>query len=187
MFYLLFTFGLSLMVATANVFFRDIAHIIDIFLQLWFFSVPVIYPIEFLARVAGAKWITLYYFNPMVPFIEMLATMSMGRGANNIYPFRVGEVVRWALFNRYNQVSGPLALASLLIERVFDGLTMLSFLVVVVFAGGIPADLQDLAWGALALFGVALGGIYALVLWPAQFQALSEWVIARLIPLRFRS
>jgi len=30
-----------------------------------------------------------------IPFGEMLATMAMGRGANNIYPFRVGEVVRW--------------------------------------------------------------------------------------------
>jgi len=121
-----------------------------------------------------------------IPFNELLATMSMGRGANNIYPFRAGEVVRWALFNRLNQVPGPLALASILIERVFDGLTMLLFLVVVIFTGGIPAEWRELARGALALFGVALGGIYALVLWPRQVQALVAWFIVRLVPARFR-
>ncbi len=121
-----------------------------------------------------------------IRFNEMLATMSMGRGANNIYPFRVGEIVRWALFNRLNGISGSLALASILIERVFDGLTMLLFLVVVSLTGGIPAEWHQAAWGALALFGVALAGIYALVLWPRQIQALVDWLVERLVPARFQ-
>lgn len=121
-----------------------------------------------------------------IPFNELLATMSMGRGANNIYPFRVGEIVRWALFNRLNTISGSLALASILVERVFDGLTMLLFLVVVIFTGGIPAEWQSVAWGALALFGIALGGIYALVLWPRPVQALIDWLIEHLVPAPFQ-
>lgn len=121
-----------------------------------------------------------------VPFSEMLASMSMGRGANNIYPFRVGEIVRWALFNRLNQVPGPLALASILIERVFDGLTMLLFLVVVILTGGIPSEFRQYAYGGLYLFGLALVGVYALVLWPRQFQTMSAWLVGRLVPERFR-
>jgi uncharacterized membrane protein YbhN (UPF0104 family) len=31
-----------------------------------------------------------------------------------------------------------------------------------------------------------LGGVYALVLWPRQFQALADWLIERLIPAPFR-
>ncbi len=121
-----------------------------------------------------------------VPFKEMLATMSMGRGANNIYPFRVGEIVRWALFGRLNGISGSLALASILIERVFDGLTMLLFLVVVSLTGGIPSEWQQAAWGALALFGVALAGVYALVLWPKTIRALVDQLTGRLVPARFQ-
>jgi uncharacterized protein (TIRG00374 family) len=121
-----------------------------------------------------------------IPFSEMLATMSMGRGANNIYPFRVGEIVRWALFNRLNGISGSLALASILIERVFDGLTMLLFLAVVSLTGGIPAEWRQAAWGALALFGMALAGIYALVLWPRQIQALVDRLVEHLVPARFQ-
>jgi len=142
----------------------------------------------YLAALACRTWRMKVLFRPEqnIAFPDMLSTMSMGRGANNIYPFRVGEVVRWALFNRLNQVSGPLALASILIERVFDGVTMLLFLVVVMFAGGIPAEWQDTAWAALALFGVALAGIYALVLWPRQLQKLADWFIHRFVPAAFR-
>jgi hypothetical protein len=121
-----------------------------------------------------------------IAFKDLLPTMAMGRGANNIYPFRVGEIVRWALFHRINGVSGPLALASILIERVFDGLTMLLFLVVVTLVGGLPAEWRELAYGALALFGAALGTIYALVLWPSQFQRWAAWLIGHLVPAGFR-
>ena len=143
----------------------------------------------YLGALASRTWRMMVLFRPerRIPFSQLLPAMSMGRGANNIYPFRVGEIIRWALFNRLNRISGPLSLASILIERVFDGLTMLLFLVVVVFAGGIPNEWRDLAWGALALFGVALAGIYALVLWPRQFQSLTAWLIAHLIPSRFRT
>lgn len=121
-----------------------------------------------------------------ITFKHLLPTMAMGRGANNIYPFRVGEIVRWALFHRVNGISGPLALASILIERVFDGLTMLLFLVIVTLVGGLPAEWRELAYGALALFGLALGSIYAFVIWPRQIQQAAAWVIQRLVPPQFR-
>ena len=150
----------------------------------WIIPAVLLYLGALAARTMRMK--VLFRPERIIPFNELLATMSMGRGANNIYPLRVGEIVRWALFNRLNTISGSLALASILIERVFDGLTMLLFLVVVIFTGGIPAQWQNVAWGALALFGIALGGIYALVLWPRQVQALTDWLIEHLVPAPFR-
>jgi len=150
----------------------------------WIVPAVLLYLGALAARTMRMK--VLFRPERIIPFNELLATMSMGRGANNIYPFRVGEIVRWALFNRLNTISGSLALASILIERVFDGLTMLLLLVIVIFTGGIPAQWQNVAWGALALFGVALGGIYALVLWPRQVQALTDWLIEHLAPAPFR-
>lgn len=150
----------------------------------WVIPAVLLYLGALVARTL--RMTVLFRSERAVPFCELFATMSMGRGANNIYPLRVGEIVRWALFNRLNAVSGTLALASILIERVFDGLTMLLFLVVVIFTGGIPAEWHQLAWAALALFGVALGGVYGLVLWPLQFQRLATWFTRHLAPVRFR-
>lgn len=76
-FHFLFTFGLTLFLAPANVYFRDIDHIIDIVLQLWFFSVPVIYSIQFLFRIAGKTWLYFYFLNPMVSFTVMYRDILM--------------------------------------------------------------------------------------------------------------
>lgn len=150
----------------------------------WVIPAVLLYLGALAARTLRMK--VLFGPERIVPFNELLATMSMGRGANNIYPFRVGEIVRWALFNRLNAVSGTLALASILTERVFDGLTMLLFLVLVMLTGGIPAEWHQLAWAALALFGVAVGGIYAMVLWPTLIQRLAARLISGLVPHQFR-
>ncbi len=45
---LLFTIGLGLMLATANVFYRDTQYILEVVLQAWFFLTPIFYPITVL-------------------------------------------------------------------------------------------------------------------------------------------
>ena len=59
--HLLFIEGLVLMLATINVFFRDVQHILSNLLTLWFFLTPILYP---LSQVPGPfnKWVL---FNPM--------------------------------------------------------------------------------------------------------------------------
>jgi len=44
----LFTCGMSFLLATANVFYRDTQHILEVLLQAWFFLTPIFYPITFL-------------------------------------------------------------------------------------------------------------------------------------------
>lgn len=38
------TYGIALVISTANVFFRDLERLIGIFLMLWFFLTPIVYP-----------------------------------------------------------------------------------------------------------------------------------------------
>ena len=42
----IFTLGLSLIVATANTFYRDCGHLISVFLQAWYFLTPILYPVD---------------------------------------------------------------------------------------------------------------------------------------------
>ena len=42
----IFTLGLSLIVATANTFYRDCGHLISVFLQAWYFVTPILYPVD---------------------------------------------------------------------------------------------------------------------------------------------
>ena len=70
-----FTLGLALMLSVANVYFRDMQYFVAIFLQLWFYATPIIYPIELVEQqrgteVLGVSILTLYNLNPAVTFVE---------------------------------------------------------------------------------------------------------------------
>jgi ABC-type polysaccharide/polyol phosphate export permease len=81
--------GLSLMVAAANVYFRDIEYLMTISLQVWFFLTPIIYQIDLIADRAAKshnllapafQW--LLYANPLT----WLATSAQDVIAFNRWP-----------------------------------------------------------------------------------------------------
>ncbi len=63
----MFTLGLSLIVATANTFFRDCSHLVGVFLQAWYFATPIIYELGLFP--ADVQW--RFWLNPAYPFIRM--------------------------------------------------------------------------------------------------------------------
>ncbi len=65
----IFTLGLSLIVATANTFYRDCAHLISVFLQAWYFLTPILYPVDGDAFPERARW--MLQLNPAYYFIEL--------------------------------------------------------------------------------------------------------------------
>jgi lipopolysaccharide transport system permease protein len=63
---IILTFGINLIVATFNVFYRDIQHIISIIIMLLFFVTPVFYSISKIPD----KYKFVFKFNPMADLIE---------------------------------------------------------------------------------------------------------------------
>lgn len=60
-------FGLGVTLGVMNVFIRDVAQVIAIILQLWFWVTPIIYPRE----VVPEKFQFLLTLNPMTPLVEL--------------------------------------------------------------------------------------------------------------------
>lgn len=58
----LFTLGCGFFFAMVNVFFRDMAHILQILLQAWFYFCPIIYSLDFVP----ARYRPLFRLNPLV-------------------------------------------------------------------------------------------------------------------------
>jgi ABC-type polysaccharide/polyol phosphate export permease len=58
----LFSLGFGLLLATANVFYRDVSHIIQILLNLWFYLTPILYKPEMFPP--HLRW--LFKLNPVV-------------------------------------------------------------------------------------------------------------------------
>lgn len=72
---MLFTLGIGLITATANVFYRDVQMIMDVVLMAGFFMTPVFYSLDILPHsyvlfgVNVDVWRLMYYFNPMASII----------------------------------------------------------------------------------------------------------------------
>ena len=61
-----FTAGLALILAMANLYYRDIKYIFDIVLTVWMFATPVLYPVE----LVGGRLGMVLALNPMTPIID---------------------------------------------------------------------------------------------------------------------
>jgi len=66
--------GLSLIIATLNVFYRDVAHIVSVAVMLLFWFTPVFYQ----SKIVPEKYHFLYTLNPMAVLVESYRAVFFG-------------------------------------------------------------------------------------------------------------
>lgn len=62
----IFALGMTFFFAVANVFYRDVAHILQIVLSAWFYLTPIIYPLD----AIPAKYHWFFKLNPIIYVIN---------------------------------------------------------------------------------------------------------------------
>lgn len=74
-------------------------------------------------------WRWHYLLRPLkkIPTNSMFPIVSIGYMGNNIYPARAGEVLRSAVLKQREGVPISASLATVVVERIFDGVVMLGF------------------------------------------------------------
>jgi ABC-type polysaccharide/polyol phosphate export permease len=73
--------GVAWLFATANVFYRDVEHFLNVLFLPWFFLTPVFYRLENLPGAADHETLVnvMRYLNPVTPYVEGLrATLLDG-------------------------------------------------------------------------------------------------------------
>jgi hypothetical protein len=112
----------------------------------------------------AVRWSVL--LRPVAPLAPraVLATVLAGYTANNILPLRTGELVRAYLLGRGHGVRKSAVLASIAVERLFDGLTMLAFLLLAMTAISPTTELRRLALAAAIVFAAVVAALATLLL-----------------------
>lgn len=70
---LIFSLGMSLILSSVNVFFRDIGHLYSVWTVAWMYLTPVIYPVEVLPE----RLLPLMKFNPMFHYVTYFRDVVM--------------------------------------------------------------------------------------------------------------
>ncbi len=122
---------------------------------------------------------------PVAPlsFGSTFSILMMGFAANNLLPARLGEVVRAYLLRRKTGARKTYGVATILLERVCDGLTLILFLGAVSLSMTLPDWGQEVQTVSTLLFAGAAVGIVVLLL-QESFVVRAANVVLGILPTR---
>ncbi len=161
-----------------------------IFVWLAFRNVPVVefwtriteanYLFVILATIPGLityfirayRWKYLLILQKNIPLFSVFSAMSIGFFANAVLPARAGEVIRAYVLGRNENISKTAILATVLIERLLDVLSLLMIAVGVILFLPIPENeyyTYIITFG-LGLFVIEMGifGVIVMLLWKRE-------------------
>lgn len=84
---MLFATALGLLLAAANVYLRDVQHLIGIVLMLWFWVTPIIYDVGKVANVLPSWLYTVYLLNPMSAVVFSFQNAFWPQGVGTGFAF----------------------------------------------------------------------------------------------------
>ena len=134
----------------------------------------------YFVAVWARTWRWDYMLRPLkhISVRRLFPVVVIGYMGNNVYPFRAGEVLRSFVLYKREDVPVSASLATVIVERVFDGLVMLMFVFIALPLSPIPGENQSVRnvviLASIAFF-VALILFFALAAMPKRFHALAEW------------
>ncbi len=109
----------------------------------------------------AVRWKYLLQPEKNIPLSSLYPATIIGYMANNLLPARLGEFVRAYTLAEKEGLATPAVFASLVIDRLFDGFTVILILVATLLMLTFPPGMQD------AETALKLGGIFTFVLYCA--------------------
>ena len=150
--------------------------------------------VYFVAVVARSwRWQALLKPLKVVSIRKLFPVVVIGYMGNNILPARSGEVLRSYVLKRKENVPVSASLATVIVERVFDGVVMLGFVIfnlpalaAVTGDSGFVGSIQQAAIIGVLIFSGALAAFLLAALFPHQSLNLFHRLAEPLIPGKFR-
>lgn len=136
--------------------------------------------------VRALRWQVLLQPTRECSFRNLSSATLIGLMANNVLPARAGEFVRAYVGARMEGLPFSTAFATVVIDRVFDGLTASAIFILAVLVYPLP----ELAkWAGYLAAAIYLGTLAFLIALIAREAATLQWVgtALRAFPHRFRS
>jgi len=130
------------------------------------------------------RWQVILSGAARAPLRTLFPVLMMGFATNNLLPGRLGEFWRAYLLGRKRNVRKTFALASVFVERVFDGLTLIALLAVVSMNIQLPGWSREIEFLAALIFLGATLAVFVL-LWRPELAQAALRLVSRSLPRRW--
>jgi hypothetical protein len=122
----------------------------------------------------------------VVPVRRLFPVVVIGYMGNNIFPFRIGELLSAYVLKRNEEVSISSSLATIVVGRIFDGLTMLLFVFIALpTVPSLPDSLRYVVVMGSVVFLGALVVFLFLAAQPTVAARIYNPLIDHLLPQRY--
>ncbi|MGQ9814481.1 MAG: lysylphosphatidylglycerol synthase transmembrane domain-containing protein [Candidatus Roseilinea sp.] len=143
----------------------------------------------YFVSVAIRSWRWGYLLRPAQALTvrQLYSVVVIGYMGNNIYPARIGELLRAYVLRRRHSMPIAFSLSTVFLERIIDGLVVAGFVLI-----GLPRvpNLAPQVLNVVAVLSVllvaAIGVFFGLALAPHMAEKLAGAVINTFAPRRFR-
>lgn len=162
----------------------EVWHALQNAQYLWLLPGVTVYFLGVWART----WRWHYMLRPLkiISLQQLFPFVCIGYMGNNIYPARAGELLRSYALKKRTGVAISASLATVVVERLFDGLTMLLFVFITLPIAGLGSRYNAFVTVFSLLFIGALVVFLLLASIPERAQAFYGWFIERLVPDRLQ-
>jgi uncharacterized protein (TIRG00374 family) len=106
--------------------------------------------------VRAYRWSVLLRPVGKVPARQLVGINAVGLMANNVLPLRTGEFVRAYALSQKTNISKSTGLATIAVERIFDGMALLAFIAGSMLFVDLTSQLKHVAELAMVIFALAL-------------------------------
>src|SRR5262245_51419373 len=130
------------------------------------------------------RWQLILSGAARAPLRTLFPVLIMGFATNNLLPGRLGEFWRAYLLGRKRNVRKTFAMASVVVERVFDGLTLIALLAVVSMNIQLPGWSREIEFLAALIFLGATLAVFVL-LWRPELAQAALRLVSRSLPRRW--
>jgi glycosyltransferase 2 family protein len=150
----------------------------------WLAPAVAVYFVAVLART----WRWHYMLRHMKPIgvRRLFPVVVIGYMGNNVFPARAGEVIRSYILRKKEGVPISASLATVALERLFDGLVMCAFVFVTLPFVPLPRLYQSIVVIASVLFFAALIVFLLVATNPVRAESIAARVVSFFTPLRYR-
>lgn len=159
----------------------NISELGDVFRTAnYFFLLPALGLYFFGVFLRAVRWHFLLRSIKPIGYARLVQVTVIGYMANDLLPFRIGELVRAYIMGETEQISKASTLVTILLERVFDGVTMVLFLGAASFFLAFNDYLRTLLLLGSILFAVVVLVLVIAASFRERFDHLIHRVLARL-------
>jgi uncharacterized protein (TIRG00374 family) len=172
-----------LVLAFRQVNFTELLHALSSANYLLILPAILFWLVGYMARTI--RWRAILAGARAGSMVELFGVLMVGFATNNLLPARLGEFARAYLLRRRTGLRKSFVLASIFLERVFDGLALVAIILLLSTSTlvALPEWGQQVEWVATVLF-VGVAACIAILLYRHEFAGRVVAFVAQPFPTR---